>query len=220
MGIDLRLPQQVASNLKKGEKKVFFSFSRKMKSLVIFSFLITLALSKPIEIEDVGIETEDFNVDEITTSEQISEENFRSFRKPTKIRQAEIDPDAARNARFNFGYSIQDDINGAQVERSEQRDGLKLTVAYVADENGYRVTKMISEPIGDGPVTNKLGRAVVQMLVSGVETEYAIQASPMIDEQEEISAKNVNEEVDSTGPRGSTGPRDITGPRSLENIDA
>ena len=49
----------------------------------------------------------------------------------------------------------------------------------------------------------------------------------MIDElQEEISAKNVNEEVDSTGPRGSTGPRDftgprdLTGPRSLENIDA
>jgi len=83
------------------------------------------------------------------------------------------------------------------------------------------------QPIGDGPVTNKLGRAVVQMLVSGVETEYAIQASPMIDElQEEISAKNANEEVDSTGPRGSTGPRDFTGPRdltaprSLENIDA
>ena len=78
-----------------------------MKSFVILSFLIALALSKPIEIEDVGIETEDFNVDEITTSEQISEENFRSFRKPTKIRQAEIDSDAARNARFNFGYSIQ-----------------------------------------------------------------------------------------------------------------
>ena len=37
----------------------------------------------------------------------------------------------------------------------------------------------------------------------------------MIDElQEEISAKNANEEVDSTGPRGSTAPR------SLENIDA
>ena len=78
-----------------------------MKSFVILSFLIALALSKPIEIEDVGIETEDFNVDEIATSEQISEENFRSFRKPTKIRQAEIDSDAARNARFNFGYSIQ-----------------------------------------------------------------------------------------------------------------
>ena len=78
-----------------------------MKSLVILFCLIALALSKPIEIEDVGIETEDFNVDEITTSEQISEESFRSFRKPTKIRQAEIDSDAARNARFNFGYSIQ-----------------------------------------------------------------------------------------------------------------
>ena len=79
-----------------------------MKSFaIILSFLVSLALSKPIEIEDVGIETEDFNVDEITTAEQISEENFRSFRKPTKIRQAEIDSDAARNARFNFGYSIQ-----------------------------------------------------------------------------------------------------------------
>ena len=108
--IDLRLPQQVASNLKREEKKVFccIDFPKKMKSFaIILSFLVTLALSKPVEIEDIGIETEDFNVDEITTSEQISEENFRSFRKPTKIRQAEIDNDAARNARFNFGYSIQ-----------------------------------------------------------------------------------------------------------------
>merc|ERR1711934_439303 len=141
-------------------------------------------------IEDVGIETEDFNVDEITTSEQRD------------------------GLKLTGEYSYSDGF-------------FKRTVAYVADENGYRVTKMISEPIGDGPVTNKLGRAVVQMLVSGVETEYAIQASPMIDElQEEISAKNANEEVDSTGPRGSTGPRDFTGPRditaprSLENIDA
>ena len=43
------------------------------------------------------------------------------------------------------------------------------------------------QPIGDGPVQNKLGRAIVQMLVSGVETEYAIQAQPLTEETEEIS---------------------------------
>ena len=81
-------------------------------------------------------------------------------------------------------------------------------MAYVADENGYRVTKMISEvrlllaevckmvsiffsqPIGNGPVMNKKGQAIVQMLVSGVETEYAIQAQPI----EEIEEKQDKKE--------------------------
>ena len=105
-----------------------------------------------------------------------------------------------------------------------------FAVHYEADENGYRVTKMLSEvktdfvtyfkddkisasekwslksdhsfkrcqnenfgifqPIGNGPVQNKLGKAIVQMLVSGVETEYAIQAQPLTEEEsaeEEIS---------------------------------
>merc|ERR1739844_323703 len=119
--------------------------------------------------------------------------------------QHHIDEEAARNARFNFGYTIQDDINGAVVQRAEKREGLnvsgeysysdgffKRTVAYVADENGYRVTKMTSEAIGNGPVTNKLGRAIVQMFVSGINTEYAIQAEPMIDD-EEISEANFKE---------------------------
>lgn len=38
------------------------------------------------------------------------------------------------------------------------------------------------QPIGNGPVMNKMGRAIVQMLVSGVETQYAIQAQPMDEE--------------------------------------
>ena len=46
-------------------------------------------------------------------------------------------------------------------------------------ESKYNLNDLILnfnlQPIGNGPVTNKLGRAVVQMLVSGVETEYAIQ---------------------------------------------
>ena len=36
---------------------------------------------------------------------------------------------------------------------------------------------------------NKMGRAIVQMLVSGVETEYAIQAQPV--EIDEIASKSV-----------------------------
>merc|ERR1719158_1880531 len=148
--------------------------------------------------------------DEKLNTDIISEEQ-------NKEADTDSDFEAARNARFNFGYTIQDDINGAVVQRTEERDGLKLTgeysysdgffkrtVAYVADENGYRVTKMISEPIGNGPVTNTLGQATVQMLVSGVETNYAIQASPMLEE--------TDPEVESTGPEfEETGPW-YTGP--------
>ena len=46
-----------------------------------------------------------------------------------------------------------------------------LDTKYLSD----LISNFNLQPIGDGPVTNKLGRAVVQMLVSGVETEYAIQ---------------------------------------------
>lgn len=52
---------------------------------------------------------------------------------------------------------------------------------YVADENGYRVTNMLAEPIGEGPEENKMGRAIVQSLISGVETQYAIQAKAVED---------------------------------------
>ena len=50
-------------------------------------------------------------------------------------------------------------------------------MSYIADDQGYRVTNMESEPIGSGPVANReTGKAIVQQLVSGVETQYAIQA--------------------------------------------
>ena len=54
-------------------------------------------------------------------------------------------------------------------------------MTYEADEKGYRVTSMESVPIGEGPEQNKLGRAIVQSYVSGVETQYAIQAQPVGD---------------------------------------
>ncbi len=42
-----------------------------------------------------------------------------------------------------------------------------------------------SEVIGDGPMTDKTGRAIVQQVVAGVETNYAIQAKPSDDEEDE-----------------------------------
>lgn len=67
---------------------------------------------------------------------------------------------------------------------------LSSLVSYIADENGYRVTDMDSVPIGNGPQKSKVGRAVVHSLVSGVETQYAIQAQPM-EEDENVEGKSV-----------------------------
>jgi len=48
------------------------------------------------------------------------------------------------------------------------------------------VTRMESEPVGDGPVTDRQeGRAIVQTVVDGVETAYAIEAK----EEEEEKGK-------------------------------
>ena len=55
---------------------------------------------------------------------------------------------------------------------------LLCLVEYEADENGYRVTNIETEPIGDGPQPKKFGTAMVQQVVSGVQTKYAIQAQP------------------------------------------
>ena len=57
-------------------------------------------------------------------------------------------------------------------------------MSYTADADGFRVTKMESRPIGDGPKTDKYGRAIVQSYVGGVETQYAIKAEPADDAQE------------------------------------
>lgn len=63
-------------------------------------------------------------------------------------------------------------------------------MTYEADEKGYRVTGMESRPVGDGPMGDQTGRAIVQQLVSGVETQYAIRAEP-VDEPEGDGAATV-----------------------------
>ena len=64
-------------------------------------------------------------------------------------------------------------------------------VNYVADENGYRVTKLEKKEIGDGPMVDKYGRAIVQTYVGGVETQYAIKAEP-IDPEDNAAADGVD----------------------------
>ncbi|TRY61426.1 hypothetical protein TCAL_14994 [Tigriopus californicus] len=102
--------------------------------------------------------------------------------------QALVDEKQAKGAK----YVYQDEISDSYLARTEERDGLTTTgsysysdgyfehtVAYVADANGYRVTKMDSRPIGDGPKQDKFGRAIVQSYVGGVSTQYAIKAEPL-----------------------------------------
>lgn len=75
-------------------------------------------------------------------------------------------------------------------------------MSYIADENGYRVTEMETNPIGDGPNKNKLGKAIVQTTQNGVRTQYAIKAEPVeYDEDGENAESRTNIElVDVTDP--------------------
>ncbi|XP_055676989.1 uncharacterized protein LOC129786165 [Lutzomyia longipalpis] len=86
----------------------------------------------------------------------------------------------AKRAHYSFSESVQDTINDHAIERTEERDGLKLkglysysdgffkrTVHYEADENGYRVINEEIEPIGDGPQYNPKGKATVETSLTG-----------------------------------------------------
>ncbi|XP_040565587.1 uncharacterized protein Cpr51A [Lepeophtheirus salmonis] len=95
------------------------------------------------------------------------------------------------SSNYNFGFSIIDGINDASIERTETRENnkvtgaysytdgyIKQTVVYVADEFGFRVIDMNTEEIGDGPIRNESGTAIVQSYIDGVETNYAVRAEP------------------------------------------
>lgn len=74
--------------------------------------------------------------------------------KPETEEQRLLREEQAKNAHYSFGTSIDDGINDHSIHREETRNGLALhgmysysdgfyhrTIHYVADENGYRVTK-------------------------------------------------------------------------------
>ncbi|GLH15228.1 Uncharacterized protein GBIM_19595 [Gryllus bimaculatus] len=103
--------------------------------------------------------------------------------------QQELFRKQAESAHYAFDSSVDDGIMGHSHVRQEVRDGLKLsgaysysdgfyrrTVHYEADENGYRVIKQESEPIGDGPELDLHGTAKVSSNVAGVTNQYVITA--------------------------------------------
>ena len=57
-------------------------------------------------------------------------------------------------------------------------------------------------PIGTGPIQDKYGKAVVETLVGGVETQYAIQAQPVEEEDpEQRSGDGNDQDTDQSGIR-------------------
>ena len=58
-------------------------------------------------------------------------------------------------------------------------------------------------PIGTGPVQDKYGKAVVETLVGGVETQYAIQAQPVTEEEKlgQEQRSGLDQDQDQSGIR-------------------
>ncbi|XP_030244556.1 larval cuticle protein A1A isoform X2 [Drosophila navojoa] len=91
---------------------------------------------------------------------------------PLTDEELELERQQNENAKYSFGTKVDDEINDGAFERTETRDGTKVTgkysysdgyvrrtVEYEADENGYRVVKEDMEVIGDGPQFNPDGQA-------------------------------------------------------------
>ncbi len=49
----------------------------------------------------------------------------------------------------------------------------------MADDKGYRELSREMTPVGEGPEVDRQGSAIVQQVVAGVETQYAIRAEPI-----------------------------------------
>ena len=65
-----------------------------MKYFICLLCFISLAFSLPLKIEDISLEDEKLNTADIPE-------------KQNKQADTDSDYEAARNARFNFGYTIQ-----------------------------------------------------------------------------------------------------------------
>ncbi|KAL1124245.1 hypothetical protein AAG570_002015 [Ranatra chinensis] len=112
----------------------------------------------------------------------------------------------AEEANYSFESSVSDTINDSTHIRQETRDGLKLTgvysytdgffkrtVHYVADENGYRVLKEESEPIGFGPKINPAGHVDVSTNIGGNSLQYTITAADIPSLFERNNVEQINQ---------------------------
>lgn len=120
---------------------------------------------------------------------------------PETEEQRLLREEQARNAHYSFGTSIDDRINDHSIHRQETRDGLALrgmysysdgfyhrTIHYVADENGYRVTKEEIEPIGDGPQYDPNGTADVSTQLHNKNLHYSITADDFVRDRKNKTA--------------------------------
>ncbi|BES89040.1 Insect cuticle protein [Nesidiocoris tenuis] len=98
----------------------------------------------------------------------------------------------AESAKYSFASAVSDTVNDNSQVRKEVRDGLKVsglysysdgffkrTVFYEADENGYRVVKEESEPIGHGPEFHPDGEIEVNSQQSGSSLRYKIRGDQL-----------------------------------------
>lgn len=128
---------------------------------------VPLEVEEPIEreLEPPFVKPIERSVERLNTEPQrkrvVNEERFVPIIPKTPdvtIMDEPVDEEELRreaeSAYYSFNANIHDNINDAEILRSETRDGLALkgmygysdgffkrTVYYEADENGYRVTK-------------------------------------------------------------------------------
>merc|ERR1712083_49139 len=180
-----------------------------MKLAVHLLFLLYSVSTLPIEAEYTNTSTdlESSQSDPPPSPPVIEDIEEDDIEYTDDYNTEELTKEQNKNAKYSFGYRIQGEIKDGFMERQEEREGLAVrgqysysdgyfhhSVTYVADENGYRVTNMVSEPVngGRGPVENEYGRAIVQTLIGNVKTEYAIQ-NQREEEQEIGTRKEVKE---------------------------
>ncbi|XP_030752933.1 uncharacterized protein LOC115879993 [Sitophilus oryzae] len=132
-----------------------------MKSIIIISIFVTLALASP------------------------------QGRTSKTYVPSEYERHQNEAARYQFSSNIDDHISDLTHQRSEERDGLsvkgmysysdgyyKRTVHYVADDKGYRVLRMEAVPL-DGPHVDLAGTASVNSAAHGSHLAYRIQSIPV-----------------------------------------
>ncbi|KAF5286197.1 hypothetical protein FQA39_LY16367 [Lamprigera yunnana] len=95
-----------------------------------------------------------------------------------------------QNANYQFSSNIEDHINDLTNQRQEIREGdavkgsysysdgyFKISVNYIADKDGYRVTGMEATPL-DGPRIDLTGTASISSTAHGTQLQYKVGSIP------------------------------------------
>ncbi|CAB4061497.1 unnamed protein product [Lepeophtheirus salmonis] len=165
-------------------KKPHRKLSLNMLSILVLTLLLSTSYGLPIDSLPEGTN----NIVNEDATVLLNDSPVEESSTPIQTFDSSSSDDSSN---YNFGFSIIDGINDASIERTETRENnkvtgaysytdgyIKQTVVYVADEFGFRVIDMNTEEIGDGPIRNESGTAIVQSYIDGVETNYAVRAEP------------------------------------------